>query len=677
VGKPAQKQVIADPERPISALKGVGPSLTQKFEGISIVTIEDLIKHLPNRYEDRSHIVPMKDIKIGEQALVQGEIVDSTVSFGRKRSLLITITDNTEYLKLRFFHFSKGQQSAFQVGTIIRAFGTARMGNKGIEFIHPEYRVYVEEPPAPENALTPVYPLTSGIGQGRLRALTDQLLKMDWTQSNHLPYETLFYLHRPPPEAKDSDIEAARSQIALEELTAYYIAMRIQQKGRLDQTTVPLPSSLKLGRVLLNELGFKLTKSQQEVLTQVLKDLAKPTPMLRLLQGDVGSGKTIIAAFAAIRAAEQGRQTAVMAPTEILAEQHYLNFSAWLEPLGIPVVLVTGSQKASERKKTEQSLADGTTLVAVGTHAIFQKSVVFKKLSLTIIDEQHRFGVHQRMALVNKGFIPHQLVMTATPIPRTLTMALYGNMDVSVINELPPGRQPIDTRAISNERRGEVVKAIRNTIAKGQQAYWVCPLIEESAQLNLASAGATAKKLASSLGLKTVGLLHGRMSNKEKSTIMADFKSKKIPLLVATTVIEVGVDTPNATLVVIENAERMGLAQLHQLRGRVGRGDEPSHCILLYSTPLSEKSRGRLQIMRDSTDGFYIAEKDLEMRGPGEVAGTRQTGEQQFRVANLGTHAHLIPAAIDKGEKLATTDQKGADALLKAWGPKQIHHLGV
>ncbi|MAZ45640.1 MAG: ATP-dependent DNA helicase RecG [Gammaproteobacteria bacterium] len=661
----------------IKSLRGVGPSLTKTLGKLEIFTIGDLLKHLPTSYEDRSHIVPIKALELGQNALIEGEIVDSQLAYGKKRSLLITVSDNTGYIKIRFFHFSKNQQSALKIGALIRAFGIPRITKSGFEFAHPDYQVHMEKPPPPSDSLTPVYALTKGVGQRRMRSLTKQLVEITSAKQGVDSYETMLYLHRPPQNATDNDLREAQEKIAADELTAHYIAMKQQQRMYHSLPAIPLPSSIKLGRLLLNQLGFTLTKAQQRVLREVLEDLEKPIPMLRLLQGDVGSGKTIIAAFAAIRAAEQGRQTAIMAPTEILAEQHYLNFCNWLEPLGISVELVTGKQRAPVKRRVEQAIASGTALVAIGTHAIFQKSISFNNLSLTIIDEQHRFGVHQRMALLEKGAISHQLVMTATPIPRTLTMVLYGNMDVSVIDEQPPGRQKIDTRAIPYERREQVISAIKSATDGGQQAYWVCPLIAESDQLQLAAAETTAQMLSQHIGASSVSLLHGRMTNTDKTTVMRAFKDGKIKLLVATTVIEVGMDVPNATIMVIENPERMGLAQLHQLRGRVGRGVLPSHCILLYKNPLSEKARERLEIMRTSTDGFHIAEKDLEMRGPGELGGTRQTGEQQFRVADLAKHAHLIPSIITNAEALMRSDKQAVDLLLETWGPRSIETLKV
>ena len=669
----------ADPALPIETLRGVGPSLAEKLQRLGIFRIGDLLLHLPIRYEDRSRVVPLREVRAQEGALVQGKVAASRLAYGRRRSWLVTIEDDTGTLGVRFFHFSKAQQNALKVGDYLRCFGEPRFSSTGLELIHPEYQVFRSEPETPPPALTPVYPSTKGLGQARVRNLVAQLLDLPWSDAPGAPYQTLIYLHRPPPEASTEDIRSAQERIALDELTAYYLVMKLRQRARASVSAIALPRAQQLGRQLLSRLGFELTGAQRRVLAEVLDDLTRQVPMLRLLQGDVGSGKTVIAAFAAIRAAEHQGQTAMMAPTEILAEQHYLNFSAWLEPLGISVVLITGTQTAAERRVRELAVADGSALVVVGTHALFQKSVEFKNLVLTIVDEQHRFGVHQRMALRAKGFAPHQLVMTATPIPRTLTMALYGDMDVSLLDELPPGRQPIDTRAVADSRRHDVVEAVAKALAEGEQAYWVCPLIEPSDQLELAAAEPTAAALRQQLAPHSVGLLHGRMNSVAKAKIMQAFKSGEVRLLVATTVVEVGVDVTSASLMVIENPERMGLAQLHQLRGRVGRGTgtTPARCILLYKSPLGDLARRRLQIMRESVDGFYIAEQDLELRGPGELLGTRQTGEQQFRIADLATHATLIPRVIARGDDLIANDPELAQRLLNAWAPLEAGHLSV
>lgn len=671
----------AKPDAGVQTLKGVGPSLKEKLARLGVERLLDLLLHLPLRYQDRSKLVSLATLRPEQEALVSGQIVDARLAYGRRRSLVVTLEDQTGYLKLRFFYFSRAQQNALKSGVYLRAFGRARLGREGLEFIHPEYRTFATEPPAPEPELTPIYPSTDGLGQGRLRSLTGQLLAFSWPNDDGTPYADLAFLHRPPADADKAAIEAVQARIAQDELTAYYLVMRHRQSDRARHRTIALPRAEQLGRELLKLLGFRLTGAQRKVTTEVLEDLARDVPMLRLLQGDVGSGKTIIAAFAAIRAAEHGAQTALMAPTEILAEQHYLNFMAWLEPLGIPIVLLTGSQSAAERRRATAAIESGKALVAVGTHALFQGAVNFARLALTVVDEQHRFGVHQRMALKDKGTeqgqLPHQLVMTATPIPRTLTMALYADMDVSVLDELPPGRQPITTLAVPDERRDEVLDRVAGAIAAGRQTYWVCPLIEVSEQLEAASVEATLPLLTEGLPEARIGVLHGRMKSAEKAEVMAAFKGGSIEVLLATTVVEVGVDVPNATVMVIESPERMGLAQLHQLRGRVGRGEHASHCVLLYGTPLAETSRRRLGVIRDSQDGFQIAEADLELRGPGDLMGTRQTGEQQFRIADLRRHAHLIPDVVTRGDRILRDDPATAERLLTIWAPADSGHVGV
>jgi len=664
-------------DQPVSKLKGVGPAVAEKLERIGIRSIADLLLHLPLRYQDRSRIVPIADLVEGQECLVEGRVVDSRVTFGRRRSLLVVMGDGTGYLNLRFFHFSAVQQSSWRAGVLVRVFGEARRGPQGFEMVHPEYRFYEGVGPTTVPGLTPVYSTTKGLGQDRLRRLTAQLQTLAWPLGPGSPYADLLLLHHPGPEVQSAALNAARERLALDELTAYHLIMRHRQSARDSLRTIPLPRAQQLGRRLLERLGFSLTGAQRRVVREVLTDLEQDRPMLRLLQGDVGSGKTVVAAFAAIRAAENGAQTALLAPTEILAEQHYLNFANWLEPLGIPVVLLTGGIGARAHAQACAEIAAGRALVAVGTHALFQRNVEFARLALNIIDEQHRFGVHQRMALRDKGQLPHQLIMTATPIPRTLTMALYADMAVSVIDELPRGRQPIATRVVPNQRRDEVVNSLRQVLGRGAQAYWVCPLIEAPEEPGLAAAEAVFTELQQRLPGIRVGLLHGRMANARKAEIMAGFKAGDIQLLVATTVIEVGVDVPNATLMVIENPERMGLAQLHQLRGRVGRGDRRSSCVLLYRPPLGSLARARLGTIRDSQDGFHIAEQDLALRGPGEILGTRQTGEEGFRIADLALHADLVPEAIRRGDQLLAGDPVAVRALLEAWAPAETGTLTV
>ena len=666
-----------DPEKPLDSLKGIGPATRTKLERIGLRRIGDLLLHLPLRYEDRSRLVPLRQVRPGEPCLVQGEVVDTQTHFGKRRSWTVTIEDGTGYLTLRFFHFSRQQQSSLKPGVHLRGFGTPRFGPAGLEMAHPEYRTSAQPLPDPEPELTPVYAATQGLPQSRFRALVDQLIALQWPEDDGWPYEALLWLHRPPGDATGDAIAAMQQTVAREEMTAYYLIMRHRQSERARQRTTALPPANQLGRELRNRLPFRLTDAQVRVVTEVLTDLTREIPMFRLLQGDVGSGKTVVAAFAAVRAAEHNMQTAVMAPTEILAEQHYLNFSNWLEPLGIQPVLLTGKMNARERRSRLEALAQGAALVAVGTHALFQDTVQFAHLGLSIIDEQHRFGVHQRMALRHKGQVPHQLTMTATPIPRTLTMALYADMDVSVIDELPAGRKPITTRVVPDTRRAEIVERIRNVLQAGQQAYWVCTLIEESEQFEASAAIPTYADLSAQLSDFRVALLHGRMPSDEKAATMQAFKEGEFQLLVATTVIEVGVDVPNATTLVIEDPERLGLAQLHQLRGRVGRGEHASHCVLLYRKPLSDAARKRLQVIRDSQDGFYIAEQDLALRGPGEILGARQTGEQQFRVADLARDAHLIPDVVERAKHLLATDREHAARLLRVWAPADVGEVGV
>ena len=637
----------------------------------------DLLLHLPHRYQDRTRIVPLKALRIGQECLVQGQVTDSRITYGRQRNWLVVLNDGEGALTLRFFHFSQRQVESLKIGRIARCFGEVRAGPTGMEMAHPEYRDYAEPPTELEAGLTPVYPTTKGLGQTRLRALVAQVRALDWPQGSALRLESLFFLHLPPTGATGEDIAEAQERIARDELTAYYLVMRFRQSQRQSQQAPPLPQAQQLGRTLLEQLGFKLTGAQRRVVREVLLDLAEARPMLRLLQGDVGSGKTVVAAFAAIRAAEHQAQTALMAPTEILAEQHYLSFSSWLAPLGIPVAMLTGGQSKAVRQRVLDGLASGETLVAVGTHALFQQATAFANLALTIVDEQHRFGVHQRMALRAKGRTPHQLIMTATPIPRTLTMALYADMDVSLLDELPPGRQPIDTRLVAASRRDEVLARIAKVLDAGQQAYWVCTLIEDSDQLYAESAESTWQRLKAQLPGRRIGLIHGRMKSEEKAAVMAGFKSGDHQLLVATTVIEVGVDVPNASLMVIENPERLGLAQLHQLRGRIGRGSRKSYCILLYGAPLGEISRERLKVIRESQDGFHIAEQDLALRGPGEILGTRQTGETRFRVASLERHAHLIPEIIQEGQRLLAEAPEEAEALRLAWAGGDVGPVSV
>ncbi|WP_432415732.1 ATP-dependent DNA helicase RecG [Chromohalobacter israelensis] len=687
-------------DAPVGELSGVGEALTAKLARLGIVSIADMLFHLPLRYQDRTRITPIGTLRAGTEAVVEGEIAAADIVKGRRRSLLVRLKDGSGILSLRFFHFSPAQQQQFVRGMRVRAFGEARAGATGLEIYHPEYRLLRQEDAPVEEHLTPIYPTTEGLAQPRLRGLVQQALKRlddddaalpDWIpdslrQRFRLPglVESLRYLHEPPPDAPVAQLaegkHPAQRRLALEELLAHQLSLR-QVRLRIQTDSAP---SLSGGRGLqarfLTQLPFSLTGAQRRVLDEIGHDLERAVPMLRLVQGDVGSGKTVVAAMAALTAIAGGCQAAIMAPTEILAEQHYRNFSDWFAPLGIEVGWLSGKLKGKARLDTKAAIADGRVQVAVGTHALFQDDVRFHRLGLAIIDEQHRFGVHQRLALRQKGeaggLTPHQLIMTATPIPRTLAMSAYADLDLSMIDELPPGRTPVQTVAVPDERRPEVVERIRRACAEGHQAYWVCTLIEESEALTCQAAEATHAHLGEALPDLAVGLVHGRMKAGEKAEVMAAFTSGELDLLVATTVIEVGVDVPNASLMIIENPERLGLSQLHQLRGRVGRGATESFCVLMYHPPLSHHSRERLGVMRDTSDGFRIAEKDLELRGPGEVLGTRQTGLAQMKIADLERDRDLLDTISPLARALLDEAPEAATPLIRRWLGEDAGHYG-
>lgn len=679
--------------RPVTALRGVGDALAQRLQKLGITTVQDLLFLLPLRYEDRTRVVPIGSLTLGDRAVVEGEVQLAEVSFRGRRQLLCRISDGSGSLTLRFFHFSSAQQQGLARGTRIRCFGEVRRGLAGYEIIHPEYkRVAAVDANAVESTLTPIYPLTEGLQQGRLRQLTDLALSevareivRDWLpaavlQDLSLPplREALEYVHHPPPDASLELLSAgkhpAQRRLAFEELLAHQLSLRLLRREIQRDPGWPCAAQISQASLIekfLDSLPFKLTGAQLRVWAEIEKDLTQPNPMLRLVQGDVGSGKTIVAALAAVRAAEAGFQAAVMAPTELLAEQHGRNFANWLAPLELGFAFLTGKRSGPARTQALADLASGQAQIAVGTHALFQENVVFHRLGLAIIDEQHRFGVHQRLLLREKGAAsgryPHQLIMTATPIPRTLAMTAYADLDVSVIDELPPGRTPVKTVALQETRREEIVLRIRDACRQKRQAYWVCPLVEESEQLEAQAAEETARVLTEALSELRVGLVHGRMTSREKDAVMREFKAGNIDLLVATTVIEVGVDVPNASLMVIENAERMGLAQLHQLRGRVGRGSAESTCVLLYRPPLTEIARERLGVMRATNDGFEISRRDLELRGPGELLGTKQTGLMQMRVADLIRDADLLPKVQAAAELMLSTNEANIAPLLRRW----------
>ncbi|MEM8681867.1 MAG: ATP-dependent DNA helicase RecG [Pseudomonadota bacterium] len=647
------------------ALNGVGPALAKKLEKLGLYRVEDLLFLLPLRYEDRTQLRKLGTILPGERCLASGEVLLAETVYRGRRNLLVRISDGTGQLTLRFFHFSNSQRDQFRSGVRVTCFGEARKGPSGLEMVHPEYRLSRGDGEDPvDDSLTPVYPATEGIQQGRLRLLTDQALKLLASEPPRelLPdtvrrrlkmpslAEAIQYLHRPSPDADVKALKAGRhpaqQRLAFEELLAHYLSLRSMREVASEVPAPVLPTGAELVDRFIDALPFTLTGAQQRVVSDIQHDLAQAHPMMRLIQGDVGSGKTVVAAIACLQAVAAGVQAAIMAPTELLAEQHLRSFTDWLEPLGVRPVWLAGSQRAAARRESLAAIADGSAQVVVGTHALFQEGVSFHRLGLVVIDEQHRFGVHQRMALRDKGGAagqPHQLVMTATPIPRTLAMAAYADLDTSIIDELPPGRKPVSTIAISDSRRDEVVARVRSACAEGKQAYWVCPLIEESDVLEAEAAEASFHMLTEQLAELRVGLVHGRMKPAEKERGMRAFKDGTIQLLVATTVIEVGVDVPNASLMIIENAERMGLSQLHQLRGRVGRGSAESHCVLLYKSPLGQLAKQRLSVLRDTNDGFVVAQRDLELRGPGELLGTRQTGLPDYRIADLSRDADLMP----------------------------------
>ena len=674
---------------PVTALKGVGAALAEKLAKVGLETLQDVLFHLPLRYQDRTRVVPIGALRPGQDAVIEGVVTGADVVMGKRRSLLVRLQDGSGTLSLRFYHFSQAQKDALKRGTQVRCYGEARPGASGLEIYHPEYRTLGADEVAPvEQTLTPIYPTTEGLTQQRLRALSQQALARlgphslpDW-----LPEElgrdyqlgpldqAIRYLHRPPPDADLDELAEghhwAQHRLAFEELLTHQLSLqRLREQVRAQQAP-RLPLAKRLPQLFLHNLGFQPTGAQQRVGAEIAYDLSQDEPMLRLVQGDVGAGKTVVAALAALQALETGYQVALMAPTEILAEQHYLNFTRWLQPLGIEVAWLAGKLKGKARASALEQIASGTPMV-VGTHALFQEEVQFRNLALAIIDEQHRFGVQQRLALRQKGIngrlCPHQLIMTATPIPRTLAMSAYADLDTSILDELPPGRTPVNTVLVADSRRFEVVERVRAACAEGRQAYWVCTLIEESEELTCQAAETSFEELSSALGELRVGLIHGRMKPAEKAAIMDQFKRGELQLLVATTVIEVGVDVPNASLMIIENPERLGLAQLHQLRGRVGRGSAASHCVLLYHAPLSQLGRERLGIMRETCDGFVIAEKDLELRGPGEMLGTRQTGLLQFKVADLMRDADLLPAVRDAAQALLEHWPQHVAPLLERW----------
>ena len=679
----------------LDSLKGVGSKMLEKLERLGLATVQDLLFHLPLRYEDRTQVWPIGDLPPGLHGAVEGEIQDTQLVMGRRRMLECRISDGTGSLTLRFFNFTAAQKNSLAPGRLLRCFGEVRPGKYGLEMAHPEYKLLGEEQAGQtEEALTPVYPTTEGLRQLSLRSLTDQALaQLDLYGVDELLPAGLYpqqidlaaalrLLHRPPPSVALALLESgqhpAQRRLVLEELLAHNLSVlkvRAQAQTQLARILKPAPTLVKQ---LLGALPFKPTGAQSRVVAEISQDLQRSYPMMRLVQGDVGSGKTLVAALAALQAIGNGCQVGLMAPTELLAEQHAINFAHWLEPLGIKVGWLAGKQKGKARETQLAAIADGSVKMVVGTHAIFQEQVVFQRLALVIIDEQHRFGVHQRLALREKGeregVHPHQLIMTATPIPRTLAMTAYADLDTSVIDELPPGRTPITTVALPDSRRSDVIERVKLACQEGKQAYWVCTLIEESEVLECQAAEDTATELQAQLPGLHIGLVHGRMRPVEKQRVMEEFKAGILQLLVATTVIKVGVDVPNASLMIIENPERLGLAQLHQLRGRVGRGSVASHCVLLYHAPLSKTAQSRLGVLRETNDGFLIAQRDLELRGPGELLGTRQTGLADLKIADLVRDQSLIPQVQKMARFLMDRHPNHVEPLIRRWLGLRDHY---
>ncbi|KGY10804.1 ATP-dependent DNA helicase RecG [Vibrio tubiashii] len=681
---------------PLTSLTGVGAKVAEKLTKVGLHSVQDLLFHLPLRYEDRTRIYPMVKLHAGLWAAVQGKVMSVDTLFGKRKMLSVKISDGNGTVTLRFFNFTAGMKNNFSEGKTVHAYGEIKRGGYGLEIVHPDYKFYTpNQTTQVEQTLTPVYPTTDGLRQITLRNLTDQALELldKAAVQELLPNglydqqitlaQALHTIHRPPPsidlEQFDEGKHPAQFRLIMEELLAQNLSMlAVRSKGQQD-TALPLTASNKLKQQLLDQLPFSPTNAQARVVAEIERDLEKPHPMMRLVQGDVGSGKTLVAALAALRALEHGYQVALMAPTELLAEQHAINFANWLEPMGINVGWLAGKLKGKAKETELAKIASGEAQMVVGTHALFQEHVEFNHLALVIIDEQHRFGVHQRLELREKGAkqgaYPHQLIMTATPIPRTLAMTAYADLETSVIDELPPGRTPVQTVAIPDTKRDDIVERVRNAcLNEGKQAYWVCTLIDESEVLEAQAAADTAEELQRKLPDVKIGLVHGRMKPAEKQAVMQDFKDNKLHLLVATTVIEVGVDVPNSSLMIIENPERLGLAQLHQLRGRVGRGSVASHCVLLYHSPLSKTAQKRLGVLRESNDGFVIAQRDLEIRGPGELLGTKQTGMADFKIADLVRDQRLIPEVQRIARHIHDNHQQSAVAIIDRWlGDRDVY----
>ncbi len=677
--------------QPVASLAGIGPQSVIRLEKLGIYTVQDLLFHLPHRYEDRTRIYPINTLSPGMAVLTCGTVEFTDVLMKGRRSLLCRISDSSGHLTLRFFHFNARQQSNLSPGTLISCFGEIRHGYQGLEIVHPEYKIISSTENITEPRLTPIYPLTEGLRQSTLRKAVSQALTLclkdkqeltDWLPKillDKLNYPSLnnalLSIHEPEEQITAEQLQLghlpALKRLAFEELLAHHLIL-LKSKNAVKKWQAPVFNVDKLQiEAFVQNLSFQFTNAQKRVIEEIISDCTSGHPMLRLVQGDVGSGKTVVAAHAALLAVSTQYQVAIMAPTELLSEQLLANFKQWFINTKIEIVYLTGQLKGKERKEALEAIEQGTASIIIGTHALFQESVNFNKLGLIIIDEQHRFGVHQRLALREKGQTkysrPHQLVMTATPIPRTLAMLQYSDLDISIIDELPPGRKPVTTSVIPSNRREEVIAKIEQWAIKKHQTYWVCTLIEESDILQCEAAEKTYEYLTQALPNVKIALVHGRMKSIEKEAVMQGFKNYEYDLLVATTVIEVGVDVPNASLMIIENAERLGLSQLHQLRGRVGRGDQESYCLLMYQSPLSNNGKHRLGILRESNDGFIIAEKDLELRGPGDVMGTRQTGLMQLKIANLNRDTDLLESVQEAAEIICSQYPDSIQPIIDRW----------
>lgn len=679
-----QKQTL---ERiPAQYVKGVGPRLAKLLEKCDIYTVQDILFHLPYRYQDRTRITPIRQAKAEEWVVIEGVISEVQ----NNRRFICKLADQTGLITLIFFHISPVQKSHFRLDAHVRCYGEVRYSTYGLTLIHPEYQIIDENNALPiDNTLTPIYSSTEGLSQLLWRKITHEALMLmsaenlvDYLEGYKISlHNALSYIHRPPPDANIELLvqkqHPAQKRLAFEELLAHHLSLRVRREKIKENTAPQFDVDLKKYQIFLKQLSFQLTSAQERVIKEIFEDIGQLHPMLRLIQGDVGSGKTIIAAITALQAINHHHQVALMAPTELLAEQHYRNFSDWFKLFNITVISLTGKLKPKQKLEVIEKLENHSQLIVIGTHALFQENINFKNLGLVIIDEQHRFGVEQRLALKQKGFSPHQLIMTATPIPRTLAMTFYADLNVSIIDELPPGRMPVKTVVIPESRRDEIIARIQRAHSEKRQIYWVCPLIEESELLQYQAAETTAANLKKLLPEFNIGLIHGRLKSGEKENIMDKFKNNHIDLLVATTVIEVGVDVPNASVMIIENAERLGLAQLHQLRGRVGRGSKESYCILLYQNPLSSIAQERLKVMREFQDGFKIAEKDLALRGPGELLGIRQTGVLSLRVADLERDQLLFEKIQQKADDLFSHQRDKIPLIIERWLGASAKFQGV